>query len=568
MNFETSPCNKLLGIRLALEEVLARDARGLVPVPTDCGELNEVACSINVLIEELESQRHRNDAQQAEMNRIFETVGDGVAVLTPDGVITRVNGPLASLLKSKEAVLTGRSINDLMAGDGEGDQAVERLMGLGELNDHAVDLVTVTGDLIPAAVTGSVMRDRTGEIYKLVLVLRDVRQRNRLQETISELQTTQNQLYRAQKMEAIGRLAGGIAHDFNNYLTVILGFAGLMKEALPPGSGQLEDLDEILAASEGAKSLTDQLMAFSRTQILKPESVDLAELVNKTRRMVEGGVGPQIELLCFSHGGLWPVHIDPPRFQQLILNLAINARDAMPNGGTLSIHTANVTLEQAQHDTESGLAAGDYVMLVVSDTGGGMPAHVRDRIFEPFFTTKGRGKGTGLGLATCYGTVRQAGGTIRVDSQLGLGTTFVIYLPRDTEDREQTTKRSDSRVRMRKREIILVVDDDPPVRELVVRALKRQGHQVLDAGSAMHALEMVDEHENIAMLVTDVLMPQMNGRELADAVLGRYPAMKVLFMSGYTADMLDTQTESTHFLHKPFSPNQLAKKVREVLEAA
>jgi CheY-like chemotaxis protein len=369
-------------------------------------------------------------------------------------------------------------------------------------------------------------------------------------------------------MEAVGRLAGGVAHDFNNLLTVIEGYCGLSLQEMNEKHPLYKHTQEILRAAERASSLTGQLLAFSRKQFLQPRVLQLNEVVQKMEKMLRRLIGEDIELSTVFDTSLGSVLADLNQVEQVILNLAVNARDAMPRGGKLTIKTANVTVDQKSSFRNRVLEAGEYVMLAISDNGCGMTDEVKAHLFEPFFTTKGLGKGTGLGLATCYGIICQSGGDIRVYSESNSGTTFKIYLPR-TDATPEPMADTDSRSLPGGTESILVVEDDPAVRKLAVVILRGRGYRVQEAGNAFEALELIRKDSKTDLVITDVIMPQMSGKELHDQIKDQLPQTRVLLMSGYTDDALAHHgilDDGLSFLEKPFSPARLARKVREVLD--
>jgi two-component system cell cycle sensor histidine kinase/response regulator CckA len=406
----------------------------------------------------------------------------------------------------------------------------------------------------------SPMRGPDGAITNYIGVKEEITERKRLEQ----------QLIQARKMEAIGRLAGGIAHDFNNLLTVITGYSDLLSSRLPPGSPERVELDEIRKAGEKAASLTSQLLAFSRKQLLRAVPMNLNDCVGNVLKMLDRLIGENVELATALEPRLGLVRADPTQMEQVILNLAVNARDAMPEGGRLSLCTANVYLDQAYaraHNVE--LASGPYVMLAVSDTGKGMDAETRARLFEPFFTTKDAGKGTGLGLCTVYGIVKQSGGYVWVYSEPGHGTTFKVYLPRIEETEPRAHARVEGARALGGSETILLVEDNEALRKLCLRALAKYGYKVIEAASAEEALEQEERSAgSIDLLLTDVVLPGTSGKKLAELLRARRPGIRVLYSSGYPEDTLSGGTEEgAQFLQKPFSPEMLVGKVRELLDA-
>ena len=381
---------------------------------------------------------------------------------------------------------------------------------------------------------------------------------------VTELRAVEGQFRQAQKMEAIGRLAGGIAHDFNNILTAIRGYSELLSTDLPPNDPRREDLDEILKASDRASGLTRQLLAFSRRQVLQPAVLHLDETVAGVVKMLQRVIGEDVRLVTSAPDGVWATFADPGQIEQVLLNLAVNARDAMPGGGTLTIAVSNIPA----HDAGADVPVGEYVAIEIRDTGCGMDESIRRRIFEPFFTTKGVGKGTGLGLATVYGIVKQSGGQISVDTEPGKGTSFRILLPRV----EESTQVAPSSVAPAPNEgphgteSILLVEDDRAVREFVAEALRQAGYAVAAAPNAEQALTLADEL--VDLLVTDVIMPGDTGRDLVRKLQGRGKTFKALFISGYPGDeLIDRGLHlSGDFLAKPFSTAALLRKVRDILD--
>jgi two-component system cell cycle sensor histidine kinase/response regulator CckA len=409
--------------------------------------------------------------------------------------------------------------------------------------------------------------ERTAELSRAnQQLLREAAER-----TLAEaaLRTTEDQLRHSQRMEAVGRLAGGVAHDFNNLLSVILSMTELMEMDVPTDAPLREDLLEIRRAGERASDLTRQLLAFSRRQILQPKVLDFNAIVHDMERMLQRLIGEDVELVMNLQAGLSQVKADPSQMEQVVMNLVVNSRDAMPRGGRITVETRDVKLTESYAREHPEVSAGWHVLLAVSDTGIGMDGATRERIFEPFFTTKEHGRGTGLGLSTVYGIVKQSGGSIWVYSEPGAGTTFKIYLPAAvTVDRPQVAAPSGS---VKGTETILLVEDDEGVRKVANRILVRQGYTVLLTAGAADALALLGAHAGpIHMMLTDVVMPHMNGRELADRATAIRPDLKVLFMSGYTDDAIvhhGVLDPDTAFIEKPLSTEPLARKVREVLDS-
>jgi nitrogen-specific signal transduction histidine kinase len=396
----------------------------------------------------------------------------------------------------------------------------------------------------------------------IVVTARDITERRKLED----------QLRHAQKMEAVGQLAGGVAHDFNNLLTAILGYCSLILDEVPEGSPMRQDLIEIQSAGERAASLTRQLLAFSRRQMLQPQVVDINLLVRQLEKMLRRLISEDVELITALVADLRPVRVDPASIEQILVNLAVNARDAMPLGGQLTIETANVEIDEAYVVTHVAMKAGPYVMLTVSDTGVGMDAAMRARVFEPFFTTKEQGRGSGLGLATVYGMVKQSGGYIWVYSEPGHGTVFKVYLPpAQTRVLPRTTDTGKPGDSAHGWETVLLVEDEDAVRTLAREVLRRHGYVVLEARHGVDALRVAERHsDDIHLMITDVVMPHMSGRETAERLHTVRPKMKVLFMSGYTdhALMHRELTPGSSFLQKPFTPDAFARKVRHVLDSS
>jgi len=430
--------------------------------------------------------------------------------------------------------------------------------------DHRVVLPDGTERVIQGR--GQILVNEQGEPIKMFGTVQDITEAKRSE---AALRCSEEQLRQSQKMEAVGRLAGGVAHDFNNLLTVIGGYCSLSLQKIDETHPLQKSITEIQKAADRAGSLTGQLLAFSRKQVLQPRVIHLNEVVRSMEKMLRRLIGEDIELSTTFGSPLGYVKADPGQIEQVLMNLAVNARDAMPRGGKLTISTSNATVDQKSNFRNRTLEVGDYIMIAVSDNGMGMTEEVKTHLFEPFFTTKGVGKGTGLGLATCYGIVSQSGGDIRVYSELKYGTTFKIYLPR-TDAVPEPAGNTELKRLPTGAESILVVEDEPAVRELAALILRERGYQVQQSGNAFEALELLRKNAAFDLVLTDVIMPQMSGKALCDQIKSQLPHIKVLLMSGYTDDALahhGVLDEGLSFLEKPFSPLQLTRKVREVLDA-
>ncbi|MFQ5576025.1 MAG: PAS domain S-box protein [Anaerolineae bacterium] len=417
------------------------------------------------------------------------------------------------------------------------------------------------GDLYTEEATISPVRDEAGDIVNFVGVQRDVTRELQLEE----------QFRQAQKMEALGQLTGGIAHDFNNLLTAINGFAELLQMRLPADSADQKLLGHIIKSGRSAADLVAQLLAFSRKTIIEPKVLDMNSVVAGMEKMLRRIIGETLELKTSLAPDVWPVRLDPAQVEQVIVNLSVNARDAMPDGGRLTIETANVLLSEAYAAGQLEVEPGQYVLLTVSDTGTGMTEEVLEHIFEPFFTTKEQGAGTGLGLATVFGIVKQNRGHITVQSRPGWGSVFRIYLPRAEDSLAELDRENWEPSMPTGSEVILLAEDEAAVRELAAYTLRRQGYTVLEAADGQEGLQLALEYTGeIDLLLTDVVMPKLGGKALADQLQTVRPGTRVLFASGYTADAIDNQgvlNEGVAFIQKPFSPAALAQKVRQILDS-
>jgi signal transduction histidine kinase/response regulator RpfG family c-di-GMP phosphodiesterase len=411
------------------------------------------------------------------------------------------------------------------------------------------------------AVTATPLTGSTGAVVGSISVLRDVTQQRLLEA----------QLIQSQKMEAIGQLAGGVAHDFNNLLAVIMGYGELLLGDLPSEDPKSNDIGEMLAAAKRGVALTRQLLAFSRQQMIQPAVLDLNDIVAGIEKMLRRIIGEHIRLSTKLQADLGRFKADASQVEQILLNLTVNARDAMPEGGRLRIETSNVQLDEVEASTQPGVSAGEYVVLTVADTGMGMDESTQKRVFEPFFTTKEVGKGTGLGLSTVYGIVRQSGGHIVIESELGRGASFKVFFPR-TEGSASAIKSERAPAMVAKAtETIMIVEDDEGVRIVASRILRDQGYTVLEARRASEARRIWEKHgPSVDLLLTDVVMPDINGPKLAEELARSRPDLRVLYMSGYpgAGGLVGPQGKSLSCIEKPFTPSSLAARVREMLGSA
>jgi signal transduction histidine kinase/ActR/RegA family two-component response regulator len=418
------------------------------------------------------------------------------------------------------------------------------------------------GSVITVRLSGRGVRDeREGtEVFEVIA------------EDVTERKALEDQLRQAQKMEAVGKLAGGVAHDFNNLLTVITGYSQILMDQHEENAQASHSIEQIFKAADRATSLTRQLLAFSRRQMLQPRLVSLNVLVRNLEKMLRPLLGERIQIVVRSSSDLGGVRADPSQLDHILMNLAVNARDAMPRGGTLTVATANADLGEVFARTHPGATPGQYVMLSVSDTGTGMDEHTLTHLFEPFFTTKEPGKGTGLGLSMVYGFVKQSGGYITVDSKLGEGTIFQIYLPRVDSVEEAVTVEAIPLTRTAGSGTILLVEDEDAVRSLVETILTADGYKILVANSPAQAVEICAAYSGaIDVLLTDVVMPEMSGPELAEELLALRPDLKVIYMSGYAGEHLDEEgvsAEGASLLQKPFTAAALEEKIRQTLSSS
>ena len=540
--------------------------------------IEEVAGSIGFALENLENERRRQQAEAAlreseQFNReVIAGASEGIIVYDRDFRLQVWNSFMENLTGLSAADLLGKSIFEFFPEFREQrlEEHLERALSGETLTSPNIYFsVPLTGKCGWTSSIFSPRFDADGRICGVICVVHDITAQKQVEDDKERLEA---QLSQAQKMESVGRLAGGVAHDFNNMLSVITGHADLALSLVDPGDPLQRHLLEIQEAALRSADLTRQLLAFARRQTVSPKVLDLNDTIAGMLKMLRRLIGEDIDLTWNPGYELWKVRVDPSQIDQILANLAVNARDAIAEVGKVTIETANVSVDGTHGLDYPADAAGEYALLTVADTGVGMAPDVLDHIFEPFFTTKELGKGTGLGLATVYGIVKQNNGFIQVSSEPGQGTTFRIYLPRYEADDDQLRIASRNHTARGGPETILVVEDAAQILALCRTILERQGYNVLTAPTPLQALHLVEKLSGrIHLLVTDVVMPEMNGRELMDRIRVFQPSVKCLFMSGYTADVISPQRifeEGLHFIQKPFNSDGFAEAVRDILEHA
>ncbi len=508
------------------------------------------------------TERKQADSERERLIMAIEQVNEAVAITDHEGTIQYVNPAFVTMTGYTPQQAIGQNCHILKSG--RQDKAfyhnLWETISSGRTWTGRMVNKRRGGLLYTEESTISPVLDFSGKIVNYVAVKRDITEHLRLSDHLAH----------AQKMESVGQLAGGVAHDFNNMLGIILGYAEIALEDAGPGTPLHEQLTGIRKAARRSADITRQLLAFARRQTINPKVIDLNETVGSMLTMLQRIVGENIDLAWLPAENLQPVKMDPVQIDQILANLVVNARDAITNGGKVTIATENVVCDAAYCAAQGGLAPGEYVMLSVSDNGCGMNQKTRNRIFEPFFTTKVFGKGTGLGLATVYGIVKQNDGFINIYSEPGLGATFKIYIPRHTAGIVGAMTPSAAEISQDNCETVLLVEDEPELLSMGKMMLEKLGYDVLSADSPCKAMRLVEEHAGrIHLLLTDVVMPEMNGWELAEQLLAKKPGMKCLFMSGYTADVIANQgilKKNVQFIQKPFSMQDLAGKVRKTLD--
>jgi len=525
-------------------------------------------------LETCENERKRAVEALREIEERFRQVYDEAPVgyheIDGEGRIIRVNRRELEMLGYTEQELLGHPVWKFVVEEEMTRQVIMAKIA-GDISFHETFERTYRrkdGKTLPVLIEDRVIRDKKGGITGIRSMIEDITERRRAEEALKK---SEEQLRQWQRVEAIGRLAGGVAHDFNNLLMTIKGCSELLLRELDVKNPRREEVEEIRKAAERATALTRQLLAFGRRQVLQPQVLDLNEVVANMDRMLQRLIGEDIQLLTVLDPELWPLKVDPGQIEQVIMNLAVNARDAMPGGGKLTIETANVVLDEDYARRHVSVKPGPCVMLAVTDNGCGMDQETQSHLFEPFFTTKKTGEGTGLGLSTVYGIVKQSGGNIWAYSEPRQGTTFKIYLPRVEEAVETYRPKVAPTASPGGSETILLVEDEGAVRTIVSKILQNKGYTVLEAHHGPEALEICQVHEGpIHLMVTDVVMPHMSGRELAERLTILRPELMVLFMSGYPDNAIvhhGVLGAGTAFLQKPFTLNALEGKVRELLDA-
>ena len=518
-------------------------------------------CWMNAALRAAQESLRRSEAN---FRSLVMNAPYGVCRCDSSGKLLDVNPALLAMLGYATAKeLVGSHLGTLYADAQHWFDLADRLRTAAPFNGLMVEWRRKDGSAVLARISGrTVLNGGHGKTFELFA------------EDITERRALEQQLQQSQKMEAVGRLAGGIAHDFNNLLMVISGYAEFLLERIGADPSLRTPAQEIASAAGRASSLTRQLLAFSRKQMLAPRILDLNAVITENLKMLTRMIGEDVDLVMVPAGGLGAVRADSGQIEQVIMNLAVNARDAMPSGGKLTIETANVSVDEAEARYQAPLKPGNYIMLSISDTGAGMDSETQSKIFEPFFTTKGT-KGTGLGLSTVYGIVKQSGGYIWVNSETGKGTTFKIYFPRLAEMAEAPAQALAAAATDTVRtepgtETILLVEDEANLRYLARQFLEKQGYRVIEAADGAVAMQIAVAHEGvIQLLLTDVIMPGMNGRELAQRISEIRPHTKVLYMSGYTENVIGrngTLDAGIHLLQKPFTLRDLKNAVREVLD--
>ena len=500
-----------------------------------------------------------NSDTEVRYRTLLEEASDGIVVFGDDGRFVEANPSLCAMLGfTRDEILAMRAPDVIEPADLDREPIGWDMLKAGLVRIVERRFVRKDGSIV--AVETKTKRMQDGRYLSIV---RDITERRQAEEALAALRDREEQLRQAQKIEAIGRLAGGVAHDFNNVLTAIMGYADLLLDEFRMDDPRRQDLTEIKKAAERAAALTRQLLAFSRKQVLQPVLLDLNAIVGGVDKLLRRLIGDEIEFTFEGADDLGKVVADPGQIEQVLINLSVNARDAMPEGGRLTIRTRNVAIGPGDAQRLPPLTPGPYVALEIADTGHGIPREVAPHIFEPFFTTKPHGKGTGLGLATVYGIVKQSDGFIFVDSVEEQGATFTIYLPRAPQPDTTVHARGDGR----SNPVVLLVEDEAAVRALAAGVLRRQGLTVLEAPGAKEALQIADSQGRIDLLLTDIVMPGGSGHELAQQLRRHRPGLRIVYMSGYSDEDVRQAAAAggIPFVQKPFTTHALVKVVNETL---
>jgi len=581
--FVQKPCEPDLLIE-TLHEVMAADRGGsglvapLGPAPEEevlklynerlVRKLEQKMLQLEKEVEARQNAEEILRQSEKKYRSLYNSIRDAILVSTIDGTIIDCNPAFVELFGYSLAEIAGKKTGIFFENEEEYRQISAAL------NEHCDDpsfLHTVmhkkkSGLVFPGEVHMYYLRNEEGSLTGFIELIRDVSERVRAEKVQRDLEA---QLQQAQKMESVGRLAGGVAHDYNNMLSVILGYAQIALGKTVPGSLMHEYLQQILDAATRSANITRQLLGFARKQTIAPQILDLNDIVEGMLKMLRRLIGENLTLVWRPEPNLWPVRIDPSQVDQLLANFCVNAHDAIAGVGTITIATGMVTFDASYCARHAGAVPGDYVLLAVSDNGCGMEKEILDKIFEPFFTTKGIGRGTGLGLATVYGIVKQNNGFVDVDSDPGQGTIFRVFLPRYAAKPDQV-KEAGVGIPRGQGETVLIVEDEEAILKPTSIILSDLGYRVLIASRPSEAIRLAREQPGgIHLLLTDVIMPEMNGRDLADLLLSMQPGLKCLFMSGYTDNTIANQgvlDPGIHFIQKPFSRRDLAVKVRTALE--
>jgi PAS domain S-box-containing protein len=568
--------DKAVELRLLAEEHVRNQTAGESPdfaalLPEETGrilhELRVHQIELEMQNEELRRAQAELDASRARYFDLYDLAPVGYITVSEQGLILEANLTAAGLLDTTRSALVRQTLTSFIVKEDQDIYYHHRraLFETGKTQNCELRMKRSDSATFWAGLGAAAAQEADGELVCRI-TMQDITERKQAE---AEKEILQAQLAQAQKMESVGRLAGGVAHDFNNMLGVILGNVELVMEQIGPNEPIAADLEEIRKAAERSADLTRQLLSFARKQTVAPQLLDFNQTVEGMLKMLRRLIGEDMDLAWRPGDSLDPVFIDPSQVDQILANLCVNSKDAIAGTGKITIETSNVSFDEAYCADNAGFMPGEFVMLAVSDNGCGMDAETRSCIFEPFFTTKEVGKGTGLGLATVYGAVKQNSGFINVFSEPGRGTTFNIYLPRHTAKSAPRPERHLEPAPAAIGETILLVEDEPTILQLTSRMLIGTGYTVIAATTPGEAIRLAREHQGrIDLLITDVVMPEMNGRDLARNIMLIYPDIKRLFMSGYTANiiahhgMLD---EGVHFIQKPFRKNDLAANIRKII---